>query len=249
MKNQTIIENLRILGEYYEKKGDLVRMHAYYKAANSIKLLNYTLTSEKISKKAIPFIGESITEKIILMLEDKFNITPYLPKKTKKENEPNPHKHYMPRKKAETIISPIIQYLTDNNVEFEICGSYRRKEPLVGDIDILVVGRKFPRLPFLDDNKSVELLAKGENRIKIFYKKKIEIDFKLVTKRSKACSLLYFTGPKTASIYLRQVAMKQGKLLNEYYIKDLTTGETFYPRTEEVVYEYLGVRYLPPERR
>ncbi len=62
-------------------------------------------------------------------------------------------------------------------------------------------------------------------------------------------AILYFTGSKAHNIRLRQRAIDQGRLLNEYGLFDEATGDVVVRETEEEIYEALGLRFVPPVLR
>jgi len=61
--------------------------------------------------------------------------------------------------------------------------------------------------------------------------------------------LQYFTGSKNHNIKLRNFALERGLSLNEYGIKRIATGKLLKFATEESFYNYLNLKFIPPELR
>ncbi len=128
-------------------------------------------------------------------------------------------------------------------------GSIRRREETIGDIDILVVaensGKVVKFFTGMPDVKRV--LAKGETKAVIITKDNIQVDVRIVEPDSFGSALQYFTGNKEHNIHLRKIAIKKGLKLSEYGLfkgKKQIAG-----KTEQEVYNKLGMKYMPPELR
>jgi DNA polymerase (family X) len=128
-------------------------------------------------------------------------------------------------------------------------GSLRRGRETVGDLDLLVIGRdpartadhmvKFPEI--------AQVLAKGEDKVSIKLASGMQVDVRLLGRESYGAALMYFTGSKEHNVALRERARKRGWKLSEY---GLFEGETIIAsRTEEEVYQKLGLQWVPPELR
>ncbi len=128
-------------------------------------------------------------------------------------------------------------------------GSVRRKEETIGDIDILVVSEDnkkvvdfFTSMPILK-----RVLAKGKTKAVIITKDNTQVDIRIIEPGSFGSALQYFTGNKEHNIHLRKIAIKKGLKLSEYGIfkdKKQVAG-----KTEEEIYEKLGMPYIEPELR
>ena len=62
-------------------------------------------------------------------------------------------------------------------------------------------------------------------------------------------ALQYFTGSQAHNVAVRQIAIRQKLKLSEYGLFDAGTGELIVSRTEEEVYERLGLAWIPPAMR
>ncbi len=131
----------------------------------------------------------------------------------------------------------------------EVAGSFRRRKETVGDLDVLALGDSsgqiMDRLAQYDG--IAEVLARGRTRMAVRLKNGLQMDLRVVPEASYGAALQYFTGSRSHSIRLRQLAQQQGLKLNEYGLfrgKHRVAG-----RTEEEVYQALGLAWVPPELR
>lgn len=152
---------------------------------------------------------------------------------------------------AEQSALPVIKYLLEiESIEdIEIAGSYRRHQETIGDIDILVT---------CDDNEAVidrfvdyvdvdEILSKGETRSSVVLKSGLQIDLRVLPRKSYGAALLYFTGSKAHNIVIRTLAKQNDWKVNEY---GLFEGEKYLVgETETDIYNKLGLPYFEPELR
>lgn len=131
----------------------------------------------------------------------------------------------------------------------EIAGSLRRGKETIGDIDILVVGdesfsQKVIKYPFIE-----KVLAKGSTKVSVLLKNSIQCDIRNVEEDSFGSALCYFTGSKEHNIALREIAIKRGYILSEYGLFRKDDNKKVAGRTEQEIYEKLGLQYIPPELR
>ncbi|WP_424530985.1 DNA polymerase/3'-5' exonuclease PolX [Sphaerisporangium viridialbum] len=126
-------------------------------------------------------------------------------------------------------------------------GSLRRMKDTVGDIDILAVGpatlmEEFRRQPYV-----AEVIASGGLKTSVRTTQGLQVDLRLVPAESWGAAMQYFTGSKEHNVRLREMCVKRGWKLSEY---GLFEGETVIAgRTEEEIYEALGMRWVPPPLR
>jgi DNA polymerase (family X) len=131
-------------------------------------------------------------------------------------------------------------------------GSLRRGKETVGDLDLLVTGVGAPAAleKFVIHPKVQEVLGKGENKASVrFGHEGLQVDLRALSSESYGAALQYFTGSKEHSVPLRQRALKMGLTLNEYGLAKLDGGEVVARRTEEEIYQALGLDWIPPELR
>ena len=128
-------------------------------------------------------------------------------------------------------------------------GSIRRRKETIGDIDILVVSRR-PEATMAKVIKLPEVeyvYGQGKTKTSLRLKSGVDLDVRAVPEESFGAALNYFTGSKDHNVALRELALKNGWKLNEY---GLFRGEKMIAgKTEEEIYEKLGLRYIEPELR
>ena len=130
-----------------------------------------------------------------------------------------------------------------------VAGSVRRKKETIKDLDILIVSPVpekvmdfFTRLPQVG-----EILAKGRTKSSIRTKEGIQVDLRVVDPDCFGAALCYFTGSKAHNIRIRELAVKKGFKINEYGI--FQGSARVGGKSEEEVYEALGLSFIPPELR
>lgn len=131
----------------------------------------------------------------------------------------------------------------------EVCGSVRRRNEIVRDIDILAAAADWAHLSafFISMPEVEEVLAEGETETSCRLSSGINADLRVVPEASYAPALIYFTGSREHHARLRGLAKEKGLTLNEY---GLFEGERQLPlSTEEDVYGSLGLSFIPPELR
>src|SRR5208337_3614794 len=128
-------------------------------------------------------------------------------------------------------------------------GSLRRGRETVGDVDLLVTGYDhagiadhFARFPGV-----AQLLAKGEDKVSVKLQNDLQVDVRLLDRESYGAALQYFTGSKEHNVALRERAKKRGWKLSEYGLFEAET--IIASRTEEEIYQKLGLQWVPPELR
>lgn len=153
---------------------------------------------------------------------------------------------------AESIAREFVRALERlPQVEKVICaGSLRRQKETVRDIDILVIATDaqpvmdaFIALPAAHTTQ-----AWGSTKSSIRTAEGVQVDCRVVDKRSFGAALLYFTGSKGFNVRLRQLAQKTRHKINEYGVFD--RNEKFVcGRTEEEIFKFLKMQYVAPELR
>ena len=131
------------------------------------------------------------------------------------------------------------------------CGSLRRFEETVGDLDLVCV---------TDDPKGAldalaamdavaEVLGHGESKVSVVLNSGIQIDLRVADLENLGAMLQYFTGNLHHNVLLREIATGLGLSLNEYGLTKLETGELETFTDERSLYSRLGLQYIPPELR
>ncbi len=92
-------------------------------------------------------------------------------------------------------------------------------------------------------------LAHGENKVSFLLDSSMQVDVRLLEKKSFGAALLYFTGSKEHNVALRGRANGMGWTLNEYALTTLKGGKVVASKTEEEIYAKLKLDYIEPELR
>lgn len=162
-------------------------------------------------------------------------------------------KNRMPLSQAQALAKKVIGYLTLKfpDIQFIPLGSLRRQSATVGDIDIAAASAK-PNLIinyFLEYPESVQIIAHGKNKASIRLLHDVHVDLMVKPLRSFGSLLQHFTGSRQHNILLRKHALKLGLSLSEYGIKDLKTGQIHRFINETSFYNFLHLRFIPPQAR
>ena len=152
--------------------------------------------------------------------------------------------------------------LTNDKIEFELVGSYRRKNKDMGDIDILIKNSEDLILKKLianlvDSGYIIETLASGKSKFMGLCKLSPDlparrIDILIAEPSYYYFALLYFTGSYSFNIYMRKIALEKGYSLSEYGLKGkdnkiIDTSDII--KSEEDIFKFLNIPYVTPEKR
>jgi DNA polymerase (family 10) len=136
-------------------------------------------------------------------------------------------------------------------VAIQYAGSLRRFRETIGDIDILVAAEDhigvmegFLGLPVVK-----EAIGKGDTKTSVLTHGGMQVDLRVVNPDQYGAALLYFTGSKAHNIRLRQLALDRDWTLNEYALSEIESGKVVASRTEEEIYDALGLLYIEPPLR
>ncbi len=147
-------------------------------------------------------------------------------------------------KQVETIIKPLCD-------ELEIVGSIRRKRPIVGDVDFVVVATDSCWGKIVQALRRARVICAGKSVIKIQYPYEnslFQVDFYRATTQTFGIQELIRTGSADHNMWLAGCAISKGFRLkySEGLLKDeiVVTGET-----EESVFTALGLPCPDPQFR
>jgi DNA polymerase (family 10) len=158
------------------------------------------------------------------------------------------------REQANRIADLILQFPGIETVT--PAGSLRRGRETVGDLDLLATGPAcepevvaaavdyVATLPLIDN-----LMARGQNKVTFTLRNNLQVDVRLLPRKSYGAALQYFTGSKHHNVALRQRAIKRGLTLSEYALMRLEDNEIVASETEEAIYNALDLDYISPELR
>lgn len=156
---------------------------------------------------------------------------------------------------ASELAKKMIEYLASSKdvVQASTLGSLRRKKSTVGDIDI-AASSKNPKAVldyFIKYPHTERVLEKGTRTSSIFTSGGRQIDLMVESPEGFGSLLQHFSGSKDHNVHLREIALKKGYSLSDYGIKkkDEKNSKLIQFKTEEELYKFLGMKWIPPEMR
>lgn len=135
--------------------------------------------------------------------------------------------------------------------QIEPAGSLRRMRETIGDLDFVIATEQpasvmavFKKLPEVE-----EVIAAGETKTSVRFHNGMQADLRCVTPQEWGAALQYFTGSKQHGVKIRELAQRKGYSLNEYALTRVSDGEPLFFDDEAALYEFFGLRYIPPYLR
>ena len=154
---------------------------------------------------------------------------------------------------ADALIAGLLARLRDvRGVQrIEPAGSLRRRQPTIGDLDLLAaVDDPAAVIKALDGLPEVEkILSAGTDKSSIVLRDGPQVDLMVCPPAAWGTHLVHFTGNVDHNIALRGMALDRGWSLSEKGFKVIETGELLLDAEEAEVYERLGLPWIPPELR
>jgi len=133
----------------------------------------------------------------------------------------------------------------------EVAGSFRRGKETVGDLDFLVISSEpfkvmhiFTTMPGVQ-----EVLVKGETKSSVRLSNGLQVDLRVVADKEFGSAMNYFIGSKEHNVELRKLALSKGYTLSEYGLFKLKSKKWVVGRTENDIYQKLGLQSIEPELR
>ena len=150
---------------------------------------------------------------------------------------------------AEDFIERISSNVDVERIDY--AGSLRRMVETIGDVDLLVASDDpVPVMDVFTGIGTVErVLAKGEAKSSVLTRQGLQVDLRVVPAEAWGAAMIYFTGSKAHNIRIREMAVRKGLKLNEYGLFDAKSGTLIVAKTEQEVYERLGLPWIPPTMR
>lgn len=144
---------------------------------------------------------------------------------------------------AERIAGEVIDWIKkcDAVRRIDALGSLRRQASTVGDLDFAVCTNT-PKAVidhFMKFKKVSRVVESGEASASVIISGGREVDLMVAPVESYGALLQHFTGSKFHNIKLRELAMKKKFTLSEKALFD----------TEEKLYNFFNLQYIPPELR
>jgi DNA polymerase (family X) len=150
---------------------------------------------------------------------------------------------------AATVIDAV--GAADGCLQLGVAGSLRRAAESIGDVDVLAAAvDSAPLMAALTGMpEATEVIASGPTKTSIRTAAGLQVDLRVVPLDSWGAALQYFTGSQAHNVAIRELAVRQKLRLSEYGLFDVESGDLIVSRTEEEVYERLGLDWIPPVLR
>ena len=173
---------------------------------------------------------------------------------------------------VDELVRPLLDWIGEEKSvsRVEVAGSYRRRRETIGDVDLLAISPDCQGViqHFLSYPQIRRVDLAGETRATAHLASDLQVDLRVLAEEDAGAALVYFTGSREHNIALRKRALERGLSISEYGVFRLadpdadepdpdavisTTGrelgERVAGRTEEEVYESVGLPWIPPELR
>ena len=130
-------------------------------------------------------------------------------------------------------------------------GSLRRARESIGDVDVLAAADdSAPLMAALTAMpEAAEVIVSGPTKTSIRTGTGLQVDLRVVALDVWGAALQYFTGSQEHNVAIREIAVRRKLKLSEYGLFDAETGELIVSRTEDEVYQRLGMQPIPPVLR
>jgi DNA polymerase (family X) len=130
-------------------------------------------------------------------------------------------------------------------------GSLRRARESIGDVDVLAAAEDSAPLmaALIAMPEAAEVIASGPTKTSIRTAAGLQVDLRVVSLDVWGAALQYFTGSQEHNVRIRELAVRRKLKLSEYGLFDVETGDLIVSRTEEEVYQRLGMQWIPPALR
>src|SRR5207253_9138875 len=146
-------------------------------------------------------------------------------------------------------------------LQVEIAGSYRRRNEILHDVDLLVATKKPEAITkFFVSHPLVEsVVAEGPTKSSVRLRSGVQCDLRVVSTPEYPFALAYFSGNKEHNIELRSRALQRGWTLNEYRLAPVPLDPKTKTkrllkkipkvRDEAELYRAVDLDFIPPELR
>lgn len=133
----------------------------------------------------------------------------------------------------------------------ETAGSTRRFNETIGDIDLVVAGAEPEKIIdlFIKHPQVKDVLSRGDTKASVITMIGAQVDLLVVHPTEFYSAWHHFTGNKDHNVKLRGIAHEKQLKINEYGVYRQDTGEKLPVTSEEDIYKYLDLPYIPPELR
>ncbi|ADI73921.1 PHP domain protein [Methanohalobium evestigatum Z-7303] len=132
-----------------------------------------------------------------------------------------------------------------------VVGSVRRQKETVNNIN-LIVTTDYPKdvINCFTRIKGVQtILNKADKWVSIIYNGGIPVDLQIVDDDYFGPTQIHLTGSKKHNIHLQQIASSMNLHLSKFGLINLEDGNKLTSKTENDIYQKMGLDYIPPELR
>jgi DNA polymerase (family 10) len=164
------------------------------------------------------------------------------------------------------LAESIVEFLKPHPAIEQICyaGSLRRGKETIGDLDILTSPYDLNKAPdiilaFQKYPEISNIIASGPTKSSVILNNGVQVDLRVVEKKSFGAALHYFTGSKDHNVFIRDIAKKAFLRINEYGIFRIGNREAITVEdmeleylegeTEEKLFKVVGLNFIPPTLR
>ncbi len=165
---------------------------------------------------------------------------------------------FLKRDKGRFLLGEILPLAKEVQVKLEklkeadsvsVAGSVRRMKDTIGDLDFLAVSGDPEKVTdfFVALPGVIKVWAKGATKASVRLRQGMDMDIRVIPRKSYGAALQYFTGSKEHNIHLRKIAIEKGWKLNEYGL--FRGAKTVKGEREEEIYRALGLKWVAPELR
>jgi DNA polymerase (family X) len=158
---------------------------------------------------------------------------------------------------AEVPLRRLLEYMqrAPGIEHVEVAGSYRRRCPTLGDIDVLAVsGRPAAVMRYFTTYAdAASATSVDATRGALTLNCGLRVELRIVPRRCFGATLHYLTGSIGYNNAVRTLGLQQGVRVSEYGVFGLAEGKAGARRLggqrEEDVFDALGMQWVPPELR
>src|SRR5688500_15447827 len=152
---------------------------------------------------------------------------------------------------------PVAESLADDlrahpaSQDVAVAGSARRLAETCKDVDIIATAKdpKALATALIEHPLAAAAGNPGAGGARITTHAGVSVDLRIVAPEAYGNLLQRFTGSAAHNVELRERAVKMGLSVSEHGITEVESGKVERFRTEEEVYERLGLSYIEPELR
>jgi len=145
---------------------------------------------------------------------------------------------------ARSLLEVLCPYL----FQAKICGSIRRREKMVGDIDLVVIPTDLEKIKSVI--RTIDMNYTGQDKVLSFHAPTgIKVQIYVTTPESWGATVFYATGPAGKNIGYRTRAKKMGMKLNRWGLFDRSSNVMIAGKKESDMFAALDKPFKPARER